>query len=165
MDNNPITYEASPLLEALTQEGPDLLARLALRREELETLFPTLSTLDYGVMWLLHRCTRETDKLYLKDLAAQLQLPIDRASKLAKALQQRGLVTWTHDGDGSEGTYLQLTQGGKDAALAQRARLTEYSRSVVQAYGEEDFLYLVQNLRRLEAILHQEAEKARDDHD
>lgn len=42
-----------------------------------------------------------------------MHLPIRRVSQMVKALKERGLLTWSHDRDGSEGTYVTITESGK----------------------------------------------------
>lgn len=43
-------------------------------------------------------------------IAEILHLPVYKASKIIGNLRDRGLLQWTHDGDGSEGTYVVITE-------------------------------------------------------
>ena len=55
----------------------------------------------------------DSQKIYLTDIAKHMQMPVRQTSKLIGRLRDRGLITWTHDGNGSEGTYVQITDLGR----------------------------------------------------
>lgn len=128
----------------------------------IQKVFQKMSSSEYVLMWLLFKHARDTgsEKIYLKDLAQNLNLPMGQVSKIARDLQRKGFVLWTHDGDGQEGTYLQLTDNSRDSAMAQRELLTDFNQRVMKAFGEEEFIQLLGQIARLEAIMDQEAEKA-----
>ena len=55
----------------------------------------------------------EARKVYLADIAERMQMPVRQTSALIGRLRDRGFITWTHDGNGSEGTYVQITDLGR----------------------------------------------------
>lgn len=132
-----------------------------LRKDLLELLFKNISVVDYAALSILLQYAQDTnqEKLYLKDLAAHLELPMDQVSKLARSLQSKGYVRWTHDDGGEEGTYLILDQAALSPALAQKAYLSEFFQKVVQQYGQDRFLNLVGEANALEDVLWQQAWK------
>lgn len=151
-------------------------ASRALTPEQLDKLFhsPALRRLfqanasdEYALIWLLSKHTQDTgsEKIYLKDMVRELNLPLPKVTAIARSLQSKGLVRWTHDGNGEEGTYILLTETALTSVQARRQTLRRYHQQVVAAFGEERFLRLLGEIAQLEEILRQEAEKVGDDHD
>ena len=151
-------------------------ASRALTPEQLDKLFhsPALRRLfqanasdEYALIWLLSKHTQDTgsEKIYLKDMVRELNLPLPKVTAIARSLQSKGLVRWTHDGNGEEGTYILLTETALTSVQDRRQTLLSYHQQVVAAFGEERFLHLLGEIAQLEEILRQEAEKVGDDHD
>lgn len=151
-------------------------ASRALTPEQLDKLFhsPALRRLfqanasdEYALIWLLSKHTQDTgsEKIYLKDMVRELNLPLPKVTAIARSLQSKGLVRWTHDGNGEDGTYILLTETALTSVQARRQTLRRYHQQVVAAFGEERFLHLLGEIAQLEEILRQEAEKVGDDHD
>ena len=151
-------------------------ARRTFSPEQADTLFhsPALRHLfqenasdEYALIWLLSKHTKDTgsEKIYLKDIVRELNLPMPKVSAIARSLQNKGLVRWTHDGNGEEGTYILLTDTAVTSVQAHRQTLRAYHQRVVAAYGEEKFLHLLGEIAQLEEIMRQEAEKVGGAHD
>lgn len=149
-------------------------ASRALTPEQLDKLFhsPALRRLfqanasdEYALIWLLSKHTQDTgsEKIYLKDMVRELNLPLPKVTAIARSLQSKGLVRWTHDGNGEEGTYILLTETALTSVQARRQTLRRYHQQVVAAFGEERFLHLLGEIAQLEEILRQEAEKVGDE--
>lgn len=136
-------------------------AERLLTSQTIQHLFQTLSPADYVLMWMMAKHTHDTgnEKFYLKDLAQELRLPMPQVSKIAKNLQSKGLVLWTHDGLGQEGTYLQLTESAMDCALEQRQRLSDFIHRVVDEFGQEKFVRLLGDIVQLEEIMNRQAQE------
>ena len=159
----------------MTEKNPGSASR-ALTPEQLDKLFhsPALRRLfqenasdEYALIWLLSKHTQDTgsEKIYLKDMVRELNLPLPKVTAIARSLQSKGLVRWTHDGNGEEGTYILLTETALTSVQTRRQTLRRYHQRVVAAFGEDRFLHLLGEIAQLEEILRQEAEKVGDDHD
>ena len=111
----------------------------------LRHLFQENASDEYALIWLLSKHTKD--------------------SAIARSLQNKGLVRWTHDGNGEEGTYILLTDTAVTSVQAHRQTLRAYHQRVVAAYGEEKFLHLLGEIAQLEEIMRQEAEKVGGAHD
>ena len=133
----------------------------------LRHLFQENASDEYALIWLLSKHTKDTgsEKIYLKDIVRELNLPMPKVSAIARSLQNKGLVRWTHDGNGEEGTYILLTDTAVTSVQAHRQTLRAYHQRVVAAYGEEKFLHLLGEIAQLEEIMRQEAEKVGGAHD
>ena len=149
------------VLESLAPDQADKL----FHSPALRHLFQENASNEYALIWLLSKHTRDTgsEKIYLKDMVRELGLPMDKVSAIARSLQTKGLVRWTHDGNGQEGTYILLTDTAITSVQARRQALRDYHQRVVAAYGEEKFLHLGE-ITQLEEIMRQEAEKEGEDH-
>ena len=94
----------------------------------------------------------------MKDLAESLRLSMRQTSQMAGELKDRGLVTWSHDGDGSAGTYLSITDSGRELIAKNEEILKEYYGKVIDKYGREDMIQLLQMMKRLETVMQSEFE-------
>ena len=58
----------------------------------IQKIFQKMSSSEYVLMWLLFKHAQDTgsDKIYLKDLAQNLNLPMGQVSKIARDLPGRG---------------------------------------------------------------------------
>jgi len=97
-------------------------------------------------------------RAYLKDLAESLRLSMRQTSQMAGELKDRGLVTWSHDGDGSDGTYLSITDSGIELVARNEEILKKYYGNVIKKYGQEDMIQLLQMMKRLETVVQSEFE-------
>lgn len=133
----------------------------------LRRLFQENASDEYALIWLLSKHTKDSgsEKIYLKDMVKELNLPLPKVTAIARSLQGKGLVRWTHDGNGEDGTYILLTDTALTSVQTHRQTLRKYHQRVVSAFGEERFLHLLGEIAQLEEILRQEAEKVGDDHD
>ncbi len=98
-------------------------------------------------------------KTYLKELSEKMQLTIRQTSKLIGQLRDRGLVLWSHDGDGSEGTYVTITETGEQVLSEQEEILKEYYGKVIEKYGRENLIQLLQMMKQLETVMSSEIEE------
>ncbi len=82
-------------------------------------------------------------------------------------LRDQGFVLWSHDGNGSEGTYVTITEEGRKLMQGQKKMLNEYHGRVIQKYGVENLIQLLQMMKQLETVMSTEIEqlKGEDEHD
>ena len=97
-------------------------------------------------------------RTYLKDLAESMRLSMRQTSQMAGELKDRGLVTWSHDGDGSDGTYLSITDSGRELIARNEEAIKKYYGNVIEKYGREDMIQLLQMMKRLETVVQSEFE-------
>ena len=156
-----------PITEVDRKEFNELASEITYRRYmmdkvNLTKIFPDISTMDYIALWVISRLAEkkpDSDKIYLQDIAADLKVPMNRVSEMIQKLRDKGVLIWTHDGDGSEGTYVKLTASGREAMKKQQEILGSYYRNVIEKFGKEEFVRMLQMLARLERIMDEESEK------
>lgn len=145
MDNNTI----NKLAYDLTYQ------RYLLNKDKANYLFNDLSVGDYVV---LHTVLCFEDKAYLEKLGEKLNLSISKMSNVATNLKNRGLVIWSHDGDGSEGTYLTVTETGLKLMDKQEDKLKNYYERVINRFGLKNTVDLIGKMTALETIMEEEME-------
>lgn len=126
----------------------------------ISSFFHEISIPDYIVLHIIkenqeHGC----NKTYLKDLADNMQLPMSHISKMVGTLKDRGLLHWTHDGDGSDGTYVSLTEFGEALLNQHENILKEYFGNVISHYGTENLIQLMSLMKQLDETLKREYQK------
>lgn len=125
-------------------------------KEYTKKLFQKMSTADYVAMWILSKSidTEASDsKIYLEDIARSLKLSMGKVSKIVRELQSRGLVKWKHDGAGEEGTYIVITENGISSVIEQQKILEKFYKTVIEEYGEEQFIQLLGQIAELEEVM------------
>lgn len=104
-------------------------------------------------------------KTYLKDLSEKMKLTIRQTSKLIGNLKERGLVVWSHDGNGSEGTYVTITKEGDELVERQQTVLREYYERVIGKFGKDNLIQLLNLMKQLEIIMGSELEEMEESED
>ena len=97
-------------------------------------------------------------RAYLKDLADRLHMTMRQVSNMAGKLRDAGYVLWSHDGDGSEGTYVTITESGQSIIRNQEELLKSYYGHVIDKFGKDNLLQLLRLMKQLETIISSEAE-------
>lgn len=129
--------------------------RYLLNKDKANYLFNDLSVGDYVV---LHTVLGFEDKAYLEKLGEKLNLSISKMSNVATNLKNRGLILWSHDGDGSEGTYLTVTETGLKLMDKQEEKLKNYYERVINRFGLKNTVDLIGKMTALETIMEEEME-------
>lgn len=129
--------------------------RYLLNKDKANYLFNDLSVGDYVV---LHTVLGFEDKAYLEKIGEKLNLSISKMSNVAANLRNRGLILWSHDGDGSEGTYLTVTETGLKLMDKQEEKLKNYYERVINRFGLKNTVDLIGKMTALETIMEEEME-------
>ncbi|MGN0436862.1 MAG: MarR family winged helix-turn-helix transcriptional regulator [Wujia sp.] len=97
-------------------------------------------------------------RTYLKDLADKLQMTMRQTSKMVEKLRDAGYVVWSHDGNGSEGTYVTITESGQNMLNNQEELFKKYYGKVFEKFGKNNLIQLLQLMKQLETIMSSEME-------
>lgn len=143
--------------------------RYLMNQGNIKELFEKMSISEYIA---LHSVAMESElssiygeRTYLKELSEKMQLTIRQTSKMIGKLRDRGLLTWSHDGDGSEGTYVTITESGKKLLNEQEEVLRKYYGNVIEKFGKEKLIQLLQLMKELETIMSGEVEELEEKND
>ena len=128
-----------------------------------------LSVPDYIALHIIKETESKEDiyagKTYLKDLAEKMKLSIRQTSKLVGKLKDSGLVVWSHDGNGSEGTYVTITEAGEKLLEQQQVLFKDYYGRVIKKFGKENLIQLLNMMKQLETVMSSELEEMEEQED
>ena len=134
-----------------------------MNRGKIKGLFEKLSVPEYIA---LHSIASESDvtsiyggKTYLKELSAKMELTMRQISKMIGDLRDRGFVTWSHDGNGKDGTYVTITENGKKLLEEQELIVKEFYGRVIDSFGKENLIHLLHQMKELETVMTREIEQ------
>lgn len=143
--------------------------RYLMNKGNIRELFEKISISEYIV---LHNVAMESElssiygeRTYLKELSEKMELTIRQTSKIIGKLRDRGLLIWSHDGDGSEGTYVTITESGQRLLSEQEEILRKYYGNVIDKFGKEKLIQLLQLMKELETIMSGEFEELEEKYD
>lgn len=124
-----------------------------------EKLFKNISPLDYEIISILakkYASDGKNSKIYLADIAKQMNLSIIRVSRLVRSLSEKKFVIWQHDGAGDAGTYIQITEKGMETVKAQQDILRSFYTNVIDKFGKERFVAQLKEMAELDRIMQNE---------
>ena len=136
--------------EQLIEMGNDWLKMQFVTGEEhLSKLFSEISTYDYIALLLLQRrMGLGDDRIYLKEISEELDMPMARVSKIVQRMQNRGFVYWTHDSSDRPGTFITLSESGRKALKEQEEKIAVFFEKAITKYGAENFVELMDLRKR-----------------
>lgn len=129
-----------------------LFSRILLDRNSLKWLLDDLQPDEYMILTM----TGKMEKAYLQSLNYMTQFGLPAISKIAASLKDNGLVIWTHDGDGSEGTYLMLTQAGEARLMQMEEMTASCFEKIIEQFGEDKCREFASMARRMAQLLKEE---------
>ena len=136
--------------EQLIEMGNDWLKMQFVTGEEhFSKLFSEISTYDYIALLLLQRrMGLGDDRIYLKEISEELDMPMAKVSKIVQRMQNRGFVYWTHDASDRPGTFITLSEIGRDALKNQEEKIAVFFENGITKYAAEDFIKLMELRKR-----------------
>ncbi|MGN1456467.1 MAG: MarR family transcriptional regulator [Acutalibacteraceae bacterium] len=134
-----------------------------MNNEQRRQFFKDLNMPEYIAMHIItETASKETiysGRTYLKDISDKMQISIRQTSKIVANLRDRGLVQWAHDGNGSDGTYVIITDSGKQLMEKQETMLKDYYGRVIDKFGIKKMIQLLQMMKELETVMSTELEE------
>ena len=92
-----------------------------------------------------------------------MQLSMRQTSKMVGDLRDRGFVTWSHDGNGKDGTYVTITETGKKLLAEQEVIVKDFYERVIDSFGKENLIHLLHQMKELETVMTREIEQMEED--
>ncbi len=124
--------------EGITETARQLiLGRFGLVNLETDKLYTEMTNFEYVTMEKINGLisAREEDSIYMKEIAEDLNVSVNRLSHTIGKLEEEGLIIWKRDPEGKKGTYIQLSEGGKTRLEAQKKLLQDFYRDVIGEFG------------------------------
>lgn len=136
--------------------------RYLMTKDRVGGFFHELSVPEYVLLCITKKIISDSGesgrKVYLCDVAAKMQLNINQVSKIVRHLNEKGYLKWSHDGDGSDGTYITVTEAGEHILRKQEGILKEFYGRVIEKFGKEHLLELLKLMNQLEMLMQEEME-------
>ncbi len=132
--------------------------QFAMDSAHMAAVFTEISVPNYLILSNLARRMKIHEpeaKLYLSEISRELEIPINRASRIVQNLQNMGYVYWEHD---SKGTFIYLSETGREVMRKQREILQGFFGNVVRKIGLDEFENIIDQMNRLEQVMEVEAE-------
>lgn len=134
-----------------------------LNRDQIWKHLSGLSMSEYIAMHRIKELGQASEiysgKIYLKELAENMRLTMRQTSKMAGSLRDRGLISWSHDGNGNEGTYLSITETGQKLLEESQEIIKNYYGRVIEKFGKDNLIQLLQLMKQLDTIMQGELEE------
>ncbi len=125
-----------------------------LNRLNMEQVFAFIDQTDSFWLYHIERCAAEADseRVYLSDLAEEMDVSVSVASKSIRTLSERGYVLWKTD-EKRERTYVSLTTRAKELMASQRQWLSDAYEKVVCTIPREDLDITMSTMAKIRTIV------------
>ena len=134
--------------------------RYLMNKGKIQELFQKMTFQEYVALYIISpegECDNQTEgKIYLKDLSEKMQLTVRQTSKVMENLRDRGLIIWSYDGNGSQGTYVTITDVGRNLYLEQETILRKCYGKVIDKFGKENLILLLKLMKQLDTLMYSE---------
>ncbi|MCD8132617.1 MAG: hypothetical protein LUE19_02030 [Clostridiales bacterium] len=140
--------------------------RYSMDADHLNLVFRDISMADYMILAKLgHRMgfNNPETRVYLSEISKELDRPINRISQMVQNLQDKGYVYWEHDQEQRKGTYIYISETGREAMIRQQEILRKYYGNVVERLGQETVVQILDMMLQLETVMEEEAKKLSED--
>ena len=77
----------------------------------------------------------------------------------------KNLVSWNHDGDGKDGTYVTITDHGKSVFEETDNKLRDFYSRVLQKFGKDKIVQLLQLMKEFDSVMRTELEQMEDNNE
>ncbi len=140
--------------------------RYSLDADHLNLVFKDISVSDYMILAKLgHRMgfNNPETKVYLSEISRELDRPINRVSQMVQNLQDKGYIYWEHDQEQRKGTYIYISETGREAMIRQQNILRRYCENIVERIGKDNVIKILDMMSHLEMVMEEEAQNLSDD--
>ena len=126
-------------------------------RDSVRHLFSKLSVAEYVALQSIEAISGDSaiygGKAYLTDLSVRMQMSIRKTSKAVRDLK------WSHDGNGTDGTYVTITDAGAKQLHAQETIIKDFYGNVINKFGKENMINLLILMKELDTVMESEIEE------
>lgn len=137
--------------------------RYLLSRDDARSMFRDINIAEYIVLHFMSEQIESdpiySDRIYLSEISEKLNLPIRKTSKLIREMSGKNLISWDHDGDGKDGTYVTMTEHGKNVFKETDSRLRDFYTRVLNRIGRDKIIQLLQLMKEFDSVIRTELEQ------
>lgn len=120
-----------------------------------EALFNIVDRADYLMLRYIDICRQkypDQNRVYLVNLANEMEVPISEISKAATHLQDRNYVTWKTDESGRM-TYVEITDLARSRMSAQEKRIERMKEKVMESISDEDLATTIRTMEKVAELV------------
>lgn len=143
--------------------------RYLLSKDDARFVFKDVNIAEYIVLHFMSEQIESdsiySDRIYLSEISEKLNLPIRKTSKLIREMSGKNLINWDHDGDGKDGTYVTLTEHGKNVFEETDGKLKNFYTRVLRSFGKEKMIQLLSLMKEFDTVVRTELEQTEDDYE
>lgn len=137
--------------------------RYMVDKGKIRSLFKDIRIPEYIALYSIAQSGENSsiygERTYLKELSEKMEQSMRHTSKMVGDLRDRGLVTWSHDGNGKEGTYVTITENGRRFLEDKEKIVKKFYGRVIESFGKENLIHLLHQMKELETVMTCEIEK------
>ena len=141
--------------------------RYMMDRGKVRSLFKDIRIPEYIALYSIAQNSDNAsiygERTYLQELSEKMQLSMRQTSKMVGDLRDRGFVTWSHDGNGKDGTYVTISETGKKLLAEQEVIVKDFYERVIDSFGKENLIHLLHQMKELETVMTREIEQMEED--
>ena len=141
--------------------------RYMMDRGKVRSLFKDIRIPEYIALYSIAQNSDNAsiygERTYLQELSEKMQLSMRQTSKMVGDLRDRGFVTWSHDGNGKDGTYVTITETGKKLLAEQEVIVKDFYERVIDSFGKDNLIHLLHQMKELETVMTREIEQMEED--
>ena len=141
--------------------------RYMMDRGKVRSLFKDIRIPEYIALYSIAQNSDNAsiygERTYLQELSEKMQLSMRQTSKMVGDLRDRGFVTWSHDGNGKDGTYVTITDSGKQLLEEQEVIVKDFYERVIDSFGKDNLIHLLHQMKELETVMTREIEQMEED--
>ncbi|MBR4543714.1 MAG: hypothetical protein IKO53_05835 [Lachnospiraceae bacterium] len=125
-----------------------------------EKVFRYLERADFMLLIYIERLCEESEdgRVYLKDLAKEMNVTMSVLSKMITSMQDKGYVSWKTS-ETKSGTYVQLTNRAKNKIKQERDYMRELFTKIRRAIPADELEVTMETVSKISDIARKSREK------
>ena len=125
-----------------------------------EKVFRYLERADFMLLIYIERLCEESEdgRVYLKDLAKEMNVTMSALSKMITSMQDKGYVSWKTS-ETKSGTYVQLTNRAKNKIKQERDYMRELFTKIRRAIPADELEVTMETVSKISEIARKSREK------
>ncbi len=120
-----------------------------------ESLFKIVDRADYLMLRYIDICRQkypDQNRVYLVNLANEMEVPISEISKAVTHLQDKNYVVWKTDESGRM-TYVEITDVARSRMNAQNKRIERMKEKIMEEISPEALATTIETMEKVAAMV------------
>lgn len=126
-----------------------------MEKNSTESLFKIVDRADYLMLRYVDICRQkypDQNRVYLVNLANEMEVPISEISKAVTHLQDKNYVVWKTDESGRM-TYVEITDVARSRMNAQNKRIERMKEKIMEEISPEALATTIETMEKVAAMV------------